>query len=534
MPETITESVPDERHTGEKWAKRFFVNVLWSWLGVVASFFTGFFLSPYIIRKLGDQRYGIWALAFAFIDYYTLFDFGFKSAVVNLISRFQAERQDLETNEVINSALFYFIGLGVFIFGLTWFSAPQLHRFFKISPAYQHDFVVLVRIIAVGWSFAISLNVFQGAIEGFQRFKTANHIWILSLVIRSGGSAIVLLLGHGLIAMGVVVTIAQFISFGLTFLTVRRAFPAMRLSPALARIAMWKKIATYGVHSFVAYLGNTLLIQGPPILVGHYQSEAFVGYYTLPSRLLQYVVELVTRIGYVTMPNTAELAAQGKTKEIVMLGTYLNRYCLALFLPLSIFLFVYGRELIRVWVGLSFAEHAAPLLPVFVISTTLAVAGQFNSSQILYGLAKHADYSKALIVEGALGLAAMMVVLPKYGIFGAACIAAGLAILNRAILTPWFLCRLLDFSLLRYLRKIYTMPLLTAVPVFAGAVWIKSHWLPGANWFSLIGSIFLIGAPYYLACWFTVVERDHRVLLRGWIAARLARLPRSTAIGHQQ
>ena len=524
MPEALAESAPDDPQTGEKWAKRFFVNVLWSWLGVVASFFTGFFLSPYIIRHLGDERYGIWALAFAFIDYYTLFDFGFKSAVVNLISRFRTEGLDRETNEVINSALFYFIGMGLFIFCLTWFSAPELHRFFKISPAYQHDFVVLVRIIAVGWSLAISLNVFQGAIEGFQRFKTANHIWILSLIIRSGGSAIVVFLGHGLIAMGVIVTIAQFITFGLTFLTVRRAFPAMRLSPALARVAVWKKIAGYGVHSFVAYLGNSLLTQGPPILVGHYQSEAFVGYYTLPSRLLQYVVELVTRIGYVTMPNTAELAAQGKTKEIMMLGTYLNRYCLAIFVPMSVFLVVYGHELIRVWVGQSFAEHAAPLLPIFVLSTTLAVAGQFNSSQILYGLARHANYSKALILEGALGLGAMMIVLPRYGIFGAACIAAGFAILNRALITPWLLCRLMDFSLLSYLRQIYVMPLLMAVPIFAGAVWIKSHGLPGRNWIQLIGSIFLIAAPYYIACYFTVVERDHRALLRSWIAARRLRL----------
>src|ERR1700728_3171517 len=125
MPETIKDSTADSRQTGEKWAERFFINVLWNWLGVVASFFTGFFLSPYIIRTLGDQRYGIWALAFAFIDYYTLFDFGFKSAVVNLISRYRAEGQDRETNEVINSALFYFIGLGFFIFGLSWFAAPQ-------------------------------------------------------------------------------------------------------------------------------------------------------------------------------------------------------------------------------------------------------------------------------------------------------------------------------------------------------------------------------------------------------------------------
>ena len=524
MPETLADPVSYSRPTGEKWAERFFINVLWNWLGVVASFFTGFFLSPYIIRKLGDQRYGIWALAFAFIDYYTLFDFGFKSAVVNLISRFQAEGQDRETNEVINSALFYFIGLGIFIFGLTWFSAPVLPRFFRIPAEYQAQFVVLVRIIAIGWSLATSLSVFQGAIEGFQRFKAANHIWILSLVFRSAGMALMLFFGRGLIAMGVVVTIAQFMSFGLTFLAVRRAFPAMRLSPALARIAMWKRIAGYGVHAFVAYLGNTLLTQGPPVLVGHYQPVAFVGYYTLPSRVLQSVVELVTRIGYVTMPNTAELAAKGLKKEIMMLGTYLNRYCLALFLPLSIFLVVYGRKLIYVWTASAgFADHAGPLLPVFVLSTTLAVAGQFNSSQILYGLARHDNYSKALIAEGALALAGMVVVLPKYGIFGGACIAAGFAILNRGILTPYFLCRVMNFSLVRYLRDIYSTPLLTAVPVFVFALWMKAHWVPGRNWFQLIGSIALIATPYYVASYFTVTERDHRALLRGWIIARLNR-----------
>ena len=67
MQDANTES-SDVKAEDRKWAERFLVNVVWSWLGVLAGFFTGFVLSPYIIRKLGDQRYGIWALAFAFID----------------------------------------------------------------------------------------------------------------------------------------------------------------------------------------------------------------------------------------------------------------------------------------------------------------------------------------------------------------------------------------------------------------------------------------------------------------------------------
>ena len=37
---------------------RFMKNVLWSWLGVATSIITGIWLSPYIIRKLGDEAYG--------------------------------------------------------------------------------------------------------------------------------------------------------------------------------------------------------------------------------------------------------------------------------------------------------------------------------------------------------------------------------------------------------------------------------------------------------------------------------------------
>src|SRR5205814_8209138 len=178
-----------------------------------------------------------------------------------------------------------------------------------------------------------------------------------------------------------------------------------------------------------------------------------------------YMVELVTRIGSVTMPNTAEMAANGKYKEILAFGMYLIRYCLALFMPLCIFLLVYGRTLILVWVGLAFAEHAAPLLPIFVASTALAVAAQFTSSVILFGLAKHQTYGTTLIVEGLLVIAGMAAVLPAYGITGAAMVAAGLAVLNRGIFTPFLLCRSLQFSVLRYFRSVYVAPLMTAAPL---------------------------------------------------------------------
>ena len=82
-------------------------NVLWSWLGVATSIVTGFWLSPFIIRKLGDEAFGIWSLVFAFLEYYWLLDLGFRSATLKYAAHYRATGEDDKVNEVVNTGLAY-------------------------------------------------------------------------------------------------------------------------------------------------------------------------------------------------------------------------------------------------------------------------------------------------------------------------------------------------------------------------------------------------------------------------------------------
>src|SRR3974390_136077 len=89
-------------------SKRFLINVLWSWSGVAANLAIALLLNPYIIRKLGPERYGIWALIFTVIDYFWFFDLGLTPAVANFCARYWTNRETEKINQVINTALFYF------------------------------------------------------------------------------------------------------------------------------------------------------------------------------------------------------------------------------------------------------------------------------------------------------------------------------------------------------------------------------------------------------------------------------------------
>ncbi|MCE5310975.1 MAG: oligosaccharide flippase family protein [Acidobacteriales bacterium] len=523
----MTES--DNRSPAEGRAERFVANVYWHWLGVIASFLTGFVVSPYIVLKLGDSRYGVWALAFSFIDYTMLLDFGFKTAVVNAVARSRAQNDTNGINEVVNTAFSYFLAIAATVLILVWGISGDLPRMFQITPVYRDDFVRLVRIIGFGWAFALASSVFVAGVEGFQQFKAQNRIYIASLILRSGGCAVALYLGFGLPTMGLIITLSQVINAVFLFVVFRRSFPELSFSRNSVKPGVWKQLASYGIHAFVAYLGGILVSQGPPILIGHFRSEAFVGYYTLPFRLVQYIVEFVTRIGYVTVPNASEMVAQERKPDLVNMGIYLNRYSFSLFAPLSVFLLVYGKELLCVWIKPSFAEQAAVLLPAFTLSTLFAVAGQFNSSQILFGLAKHGTYSRTLVAEGIAALAFMVIVLPSYGVVGVAWVAAAFALLNRGWITPYLLSRSLKFRLLGYMRAIYLTPTLAAIPVFFFGFWFKTQALPGRNWAELLIAAGLIVLPYYGACYFFVMEEQHRLLLRTSIGKRILRFGKKDA-----
>ncbi len=520
MTKSPVEESKTAKQTASKRGERFLTNVFWSWLGVAVNIFAGLLLSPYIIRKLGAEGYGLWALLFSTVGYYTLLDLGFRSAAVRYSAYFWGKEESDKLNEVINTALVYFLGVSLILLAVTLYLFRSVYRFFQISPTYQHDFSLLILMVGTTWSFSLIFSLFGGCLEGVQRFDVSNRVWMVILALRSVGSAVLLFLGYGLLAVGVMAAISQLVGFALYFIGLQKVFPSLRFSPVFFKISVFKEMAGYGLHSFLANAGYMMLDYTAPLLVGHFLPVAYVGYYNLPVRLLQYTADAADRAGLVTTASAAELQAKGKSEALTRLAIFANRYCFALYMPLTILLLIYGREILQAWVGASFASYSAPLLPILLLGVAVAVAGQFNSSTILFGLAQHKWYAYGLLFEALGSTLAMTVVIPKFGIFGAACVASLFMLLIRGLYTPWLVCRSLSFRLVAYLSAIYGRPLLTALPVAAIALWCKMHGLSGRNLTELLAIAATLALLYLGIAFFTCMEPAHRALLLEWVAKR--------------
>src|SRR6202165_4124603 len=262
--------------------ERFFRNVLWNWSHVAFTLFSAVILSRFIIRKLGAEGYGLWQLSYSMIGYYGLLDLGFRSAVIFYSARHRALQEYDALNELITTLVVYFSVVAAVLIGISALVAGQGDWFFLVSPRYRDDFSHLVLIIGISISSGIVFNVYSGLVEGFQRFDLANRIRIVSFVIRYFGCALLLYLGYGLVAMGLIALISQLVLNVLYIVISKHIFPELRFSFRLVNWQAWRRTAAYGVHTFSASVANTSLEQSPSLIIGHLRGAAFVGYYNLP------------------------------------------------------------------------------------------------------------------------------------------------------------------------------------------------------------------------------------------------------------
>jgi len=508
------ESIPKGR------SERFVRSVVWNWAGVSISLITGFLLSPYLFRKLGPEGYGIWALSFSLIEYYWLLDLGVRSATAKFVAHHWTTAEPEQVSEVMSTAVSYSSLIAVLMLGLVTLLISPIQEFFHISPAYRDSFRTLLMLITLSWSLGLVFNLFSAALEAVQRFDVTNRITIITTGTRAVLWFVLLYLGYGIVALGVATLLNYCIMYVLNYYYFRKVLPDCRISLRHAGLPVLKKMWNYGVHTFLQTVSMMGLNQGPPILIGHFLPTEFVGFYNLPVRLLQYTVEFIGRIGVVTNVNAAALSAREESQPLAKLAEYANRYCLAIFFPLAILLWIYGPQFFLIWIGPSGAGQAAPLLPILLIGYLFAVVAQFSSSMLLLGLGKHQRYAKGLFVEAVLAVGALWVVIPRWGIIGAAWICAILMILNRGLLAPWLVARTLSIPFSHYMGTIYIRPIAAAAPVIAIAYLARATVLPGSNLLQMVAAGALIAVLYYSLAYLICLDQAHRSLLETWLRRR--------------
>src|SRR5207245_8532615 len=81
-------------------------NVGSGWLSLLVHLAVGFFLSPFILHRLGDDAFGLWVLILSLTGYYGLFDLGIRSSIIRYVAKYAATRDYGRLARLISTSLF--------------------------------------------------------------------------------------------------------------------------------------------------------------------------------------------------------------------------------------------------------------------------------------------------------------------------------------------------------------------------------------------------------------------------------------------
>src|SRR4051794_23414095 len=158
-----------------------------NWAAFAATLFVAFFLAPYLIRSLGDARYGVWCIVEAILAYFTLFDLGIAACLVRFVAKYHATDERAELNKLVSAclAVFAIAAACVLLTGgvLVPFVAPGLER--KLGG--HGDVAPFMFLMLVNLAITLPLSVFPTILDGLQRFAAKSAVRLAFLGVRVGG-----------------------------------------------------------------------------------------------------------------------------------------------------------------------------------------------------------------------------------------------------------------------------------------------------------------------------------------------------------
>src|ERR1035441_4362703 len=77
-------------------------SILSNWFATAAVMAVGFFLSPFIVHRLGVVAYGVWVLTISSINYMAILDLGMASSVIRFVSKGHATQDHEGSSEQAN------------------------------------------------------------------------------------------------------------------------------------------------------------------------------------------------------------------------------------------------------------------------------------------------------------------------------------------------------------------------------------------------------------------------------------------------
>ena len=368
-------------------------------------------VTAYLVHRVGEEVYGAFAIVLAVMSAVRLLDLGVGPTTARYVA---AAHTRGELNRVVATSLTFLTGVAVAGSVVSLPFALVGESLFGHAPGLEGALLVG----CIGSCLLLPLGVFVNVLYGLDRIVARNLILLARPIAALAGIIAVVEAGGGLFAIVLASVSAEVAVVGTQMLYTLITVPDLRPRRADVSRMLMRQLAPFSAGMLALSVAAQITYYSGNLIVGAALGTAAVAVFSVASRLVEGVTQLLTQFGDVFLPSFARLTARGHhedARSILVGGTTV---VLVVGYPALCVLVGLGAPLIDWWVGDAFDDA---WLPLALLSGGLACTAPIRFGVLhAIGAAKHAVIARVAVLEAVANLALGIVLVNLVGMWGVA------------------------------------------------------------------------------------------------------------------
>ena len=474
------------------------VGAILSYVSISLNNIVGLLYTPFMLRMLGQNEYGLYSLVASVVSYLTVLDLGFANAIVRYTAKFRAEGKIREQYELFGMFLILYTGIGIvaFLLGLgIYFNVDRLFDT-AMTAADLGKIRVMMLLMCLNLAFTFPMSIWGAIITAYEDFVFQKLVNIARIVLNPLVMVILLFLGYKAIAMVVVIT-----SFNVLTLCVNAwyCFHKIRIKVCLGRFrwGFLREISVYSLWIFLDAIVSRFYSSVGQIVLGIYRGASAVAIYALAIQLKSLFTSFSTALNSVLLPKMTALASkEGSEKEISDLFIRISRLQYFVMSFILVGFIIFGKEFIILWGGVEYVQTYYISL-IILIPFSIDLISNIGIT-VLQAKNKLRYRSIPMIIGSVIGFILAFPFTDRFGIYGCAWAISISIFLSNALVSNIVFYKIGKIDVLRYWKEVTGMLWLPIVAI-VGCFTLKGNF-PIISAINLCVAILLFSFIYLLCC----------------------------------
>lgn len=365
-----------------------------------------------IIRNSSPAEYGLFALGYAVFSVTILIaTLGFHEGLSRQTAYLLGKGRASEAMNIPWNALWIVALWSVVLAGLGYAFSSDLAGTFRnraLDDVFRLFFVAMpffAVVIIIATAFRGRGNV-SAKILLHDLMLNGTKLAVVGGLILAGGSFLGLITGY--VAVYPLVAVVAFVFFAKSF---------GRGSGSSKKELVLISLPVLGIS--LLYLG---IAWSDTIILGLFRGAAEAGLYTGAADVGRLLRVVVTSSAFVYAPIAANLFGQGKISELRVVYATVTKWLLLVSVPAGMLIMLFPRAVLKILYGADYAV-AAPVLSIITLG--LLVSTAFGpAASTLVALGRTGNALAAFLLGFAVNVVLNLILIPPYGIIGAAVASA--------------------------------------------------------------------------------------------------------------